>query len=162
MIPQRPARWGPHDPQQSSTHQRPRSLLVWFDHRFAIARLVARGPQRVRSEGVQHRHRRLLLQQAAEDALILGIEDRELAHAHHIRSPNPTLVTVPVPTEPCRRHDRVIPPPVDRQRLYRRPSARLEKTSPAATQYPLCERPDPRSRLGQWHRVSVHRSCRQR
>ena len=76
---------GPHDPQQSALLERPRGLLdgllVVVDDRLAVAGLVAGGAQRVGRERVRRRHGRLLLQQAAEDALLVGFQDRELGHA---------------------------------------------------------------------------------
>ena len=56
-------------------------LLVEVDDGLPVVRLVAGGPQRVGRQRVGTRHRRLLLQQAAEDALVVGFEDRELGHA---------------------------------------------------------------------------------
>ena len=81
---------GPDDPQQSPLLERPRGpldgVLVVVDDGIPVARLVAGGPQRIGREGIRTRHRRLLLQQAAEDALVFGLEDRELGHADDLRS----------------------------------------------------------------------------
>ena len=82
---------GPHDPQQASLLERPRGLLdgllVEVDHWVPVARLVTGSPQRVGRERVRRRHRRLLLHQAAQDALIFGGQDRELGHADDLRTP---------------------------------------------------------------------------
>ncbi len=83
----------PDDPQQSPLLERPRGLLdgrlVEVDDGVPVARLVAGSSQRVGGEGVRRRHRRLLLQQAAEDALVLGVQDGEIGHPADLRSPAP-------------------------------------------------------------------------
>jgi hypothetical protein len=80
----------PHDAQQSSVLERPRcpldGLFVEVDDRLPVARLVAGGSQRVGRERVRSRHRRLLLQQAAEDALIHRVENRKFGHPDDPRS----------------------------------------------------------------------------
>jgi hypothetical protein len=75
---------GPHDPQQPAFLERLRGplddLLVEVGDGVAAARLVARRHQCVRGEGIGGGYGRLLLQQAAEDALVSRIEDGEFAH----------------------------------------------------------------------------------
>jgi len=94
VVLQRPTpRVRPHDPQQPLLLQRPRGLhhglLVVVDDGLPAAALVAGGPQRVGAEGVRRRHGGLLLQQAAEDALLFGFQDRELRHPADCRCQAP-------------------------------------------------------------------------
>src|SRR4051794_14690171 len=85
-----PAGVGPHDAQQIPLLERSRDvldgLLVVVHDGLAAARLVARRPERVAAEGVRRRYRRLLLEQAAEDALVLGPEDGKVTHPGEPRS----------------------------------------------------------------------------
>ncbi len=70
---------GPHHPQQSPVLQGAgralHGLLVEVDDGIAVAGLVAGLPQRVGRERVRRGHRRLLLQQTAQHALLVGLED---------------------------------------------------------------------------------------
>src|SRR5688572_9268095 len=97
VLPRPPPGVGPHDPQQSSLLERPRGpfdgWLVELNDGLPVARLVTGSPQRVGREGVRSRHRCLLLQQTADDALICGFENRKLGHADDLRSLPPTTVS---------------------------------------------------------------------
>ena len=84
VLQRAPAGRGPDDPQQPAVLEPAADLLdgllVVVDHRVAAAALVAGGAQRVEGQRVAVRHRALLLQQAAQDALLLGIQLGEIGH----------------------------------------------------------------------------------
>ena len=69
---------GPHDAQQAAVLQAAGGLLdrllVQVHHRIAAAGLVAGTAQAAEGERVGRRHGHLLLQQAAQDALLDGVE----------------------------------------------------------------------------------------
>ena len=85
-----PAGVGPHDPHQASSSEAARDsldcLLIEVDDGLSVAGLVARGTQGVDGQGIRGRHGGLLLEQAAQYALVVGIENGELAHPDDSRA----------------------------------------------------------------------------
>ena len=97
-----PTRVRPDDPDQAAVLETAGDpldlLLVVVGDRVAAARLVARRAQRVERERIAAGDSDLLLQQAPQDALLGGVEERDVGHV-------PTLSTPYSPDAPPRQLD---------------------------------------------------------